>query len=270
MRGGAQAHLVEAEDGHFYVVKAKNNPQHRRILVNEWICSVFLRYLQVSAAEPSFVAITPGFLAENPSYCHIYASNPHPIEPGWTFGSRFPGHPDRIAVFDYLPDPLLLKTANLRDFIGALVFDKWTSNADSRQAVFFRAQLRQPGEDESPAAARLAYVAMMIDNGFAFDGPNWKFNNSPLQGLYHRRKIYDSIRSWGDFEPWISRVEHFPEAVVDQAAKQIPPDWLEGDESALESMFERLLARRSRVRHIIEDAASAPGVNLFPNWLRSR
>ena len=45
MRGGAQAHLIEAADGHCYVVKFLNNPQHRRILVNEWIASVFLRYL---------------------------------------------------------------------------------------------------------------------------------------------------------------------------------------------------------------------------------
>ena len=42
MRGGAQAHLLECDDGHFYVVKFRNNPQHRRILINEWIASVFL------------------------------------------------------------------------------------------------------------------------------------------------------------------------------------------------------------------------------------
>jgi hypothetical protein len=29
MRGGAQAHLLECEDGNFYVVKFVNNPQHR-------------------------------------------------------------------------------------------------------------------------------------------------------------------------------------------------------------------------------------------------
>ena len=37
MRGGAQAHLLLADNGRYYVVKFKNNPQHRRILVNEWI-----------------------------------------------------------------------------------------------------------------------------------------------------------------------------------------------------------------------------------------
>src|SRR5215471_5409809 len=28
MRGGAPAHLLEADDGRFYIVKFKNNPQH--------------------------------------------------------------------------------------------------------------------------------------------------------------------------------------------------------------------------------------------------
>src|SRR6266571_4941193 len=35
MRGGAQSHLMRCDDGHYYVVKFQNNPQHRRILVNE-------------------------------------------------------------------------------------------------------------------------------------------------------------------------------------------------------------------------------------------
>ena len=35
MRGGAQAHLMRADDGHFYVVKFQNNPQRLRVLANE-------------------------------------------------------------------------------------------------------------------------------------------------------------------------------------------------------------------------------------------
>ena len=54
MRGGAQSHLLEADDGNFYIVKFRNNPQHRRILVNEYVSAVFLRYLQVSAAPAEF------------------------------------------------------------------------------------------------------------------------------------------------------------------------------------------------------------------------
>jgi hypothetical protein len=39
MRGGAQSHLMRCVDErgeeHYYAVKFQNNPQHRRILVNE-------------------------------------------------------------------------------------------------------------------------------------------------------------------------------------------------------------------------------------------
>jgi hypothetical protein len=37
MRGGAQSHLMRCSDGRYYVVKFQNNPQHRRILVNEML-----------------------------------------------------------------------------------------------------------------------------------------------------------------------------------------------------------------------------------------
>ena len=58
MRGGAQAHLLEASDGHSYVVKFHNNPQHRRILVNEWIASTFLHYLDIASPEIAMVELT--------------------------------------------------------------------------------------------------------------------------------------------------------------------------------------------------------------------
>lgn len=55
MRGGAQAHLMEADDGRFYIVKFQNNPQHRRILVNEMIAGVFLKYLQISTPDAAAI-----------------------------------------------------------------------------------------------------------------------------------------------------------------------------------------------------------------------
>ena len=54
MRGGAQSHLLEADDGRWYVVKFRNNPQHRRILINEMLSAVFLDYLKISAPVIAF------------------------------------------------------------------------------------------------------------------------------------------------------------------------------------------------------------------------
>jgi hypothetical protein len=260
MRGGAQAHLLEADDGCWYVVKFRNNPQHRRILVNELLCSEFLEYLKISAPRTAFIRITPEFLAANPEVHLTLGNSRIQVGPGWHFGSRYPGDPERTAVYDFLPDALLGQVANMEDFRAVLVFDKWAANADGRQCVFYRAMVRR-GE----AGGRPGFVARMIDHGFAFDGPNWDFADSPLQGLYPRRMVYDPVRSLDDFQPWLDQVVHFPEEVMDRAWKRIPPDWIEGDEDALEQLLERLFERRQRLPDLLAACRSAR-VNPFPNW----
>ena len=138
--------------------------------------------------------------------------------------------------------------ANLSDFRAVLVFDKWTGNADGRQSVFYRANIGGPDR----AGRRPGFVACMIDHGFVFNGPNWDFCESPLQGLYARRLVYEDVRSLDDFQPWLNLVVHFPEAVIDRALKRVPPEWLEGEEERLENLLEELLRRRSRVPELIE------------------
>jgi len=265
MRGGAQAHLLEADDGNFYVVKFLNNPQHRRILVNEMIAAVFLRYLQISCPDYAIVRVTREFLRENPEAGLQLGRSTVPPAEGWHFGSRYPGDPSKLAVYDFIPDALLQAVGNAADFLGVLVFDKWTANSDGRQAVFFRARLREWVAGAAGHPSRLGFVASMIDHGFAFNGPYWDFPESPIQGLYHRKLVYQSVSSLDDFQPWLDQVVHFPEAVVDQALRQVPPEWLEGDESQLESLLERLLRRRKRVPELIKDCRRANS-SPFPNW----
>lgn len=265
MRGGAQAHLIEANDRNFYVVKFRNNPQHRRILVNEWIGSTFLNYLGISTPQPEIVRVTADFLEANPDVYIQLGSSRRLIETGWHFGSRYPGDPSRNVVYDFLPDSLLDKVENRSDFLGVLAFDKWMGNADSRQAIFFRARLREwlPGSAAHPL--RLGFVAHMIDHGYVFEGPHWQLKDSPLQGLYFRAQVYRDVTGPGDFQPWLDRIAHFPEEVVDQALKQIPPAWLEGDETELSALLDRLLTRGPKVADLLESSHAARE-NPFPNW----
>ncbi len=262
MRGGAQAHLMEASDGHSYVVKFHNNPQHRRILVNEWIASTFLHYLGIAAPETAMVEITEAFLADTPETYIQLGRERRAVTPGWHFGSRFPGDPARTVVYDFLPDTLLDKVENLADFRAVLAFDKWMGNADSRQAIFFRARVLEPLASQSP---RLGFVAQMVDNGYVFEGPHWRLGESAIQGLYFRPMVYRDVRGLAEFEPWLGRIRNFPEEVVDQAVKRIPPAWLEGDEDQLERLLERLMKRRARVPDLIEQCCSGLS-NPFPNW----
>jgi hypothetical protein len=285
MRGGAQAHLLEASDGHFYVVKFRNNPQHRRILINEWISSVFLDYLGLAAPRAAIVRVSESFLEQNPEVHFQAGTGRIAVEPGWHFGSRYPGDPARTVVYDFLPDSLIERVENLADFRGVLAFDKWMGNADARQAIFFRARLREFLPSGSASSQRLGFVAQMIDNGYVFEGPHWRLSEAPLQGLYFRPLVYRSVRDLADFEPWLDRIRHFPEEVVDQAVKQIPESWFEGsrsegsrvgesqpkgggpgsDREALESLLDRLLRRRNRVPDLIADCRGAR-TNPFPEW----
>jgi hypothetical protein len=227
MRGAAQAHLQECDDGHFYVVKFRNNPQHRRILVNEWIASSLLAYLQISTPEIALVNISAEFLARNP-HVHIQLQTGClAVEPGQHFGSQYPGNPFTAMIHDFVPDTLLEKVVNRNEFLGALVLDKWAGNIDMRQAIFSRSGIQGCRSGGRPCG----FSASMIDQGYAFGGPQWTLLDSPLQGLYFRPTVYQNVRSWDDFQPWLDRVVRFPEGVLDNALSQIPPEWIRGEEA---------------------------------------
>jgi len=265
MRGGAQSHLIQGDDGCFYVVKFLNNPQHRRVLVNELVCSVLLQYLQISCPETAMIFVSPEFLNENPQVSLDLGAKSIAATTGRHFGSKFPGDPANLAVYDFLPDILLHKVNNLADFRGCLLFDKWVGNADARQSIFFRAKLRDWSGKAPVNPLKLGFVALMIDHGFAFNGPHWDFPDSPIQGLYTRKLVYESVRVLDDFQPWLDQIIHFPDEVIDQAYKQIPPEWLAGDENAFYKLLERLMRRRKRLLDLVMDCRRANS-NPFPNW----
>lgn len=265
MRGGAQAHLMEAEDGAFYVVKFTNNPQHRRILINEWLSCSFLRYLQIHVPQTALIELTPEFVENNPELYLSVGSRREAVPAGIHFGSRMAVDPDRVAVFDFLPDKLLLKIENRVDFLGTLIFDKWVGNTDSRQAVFFRARAKTWTPLKGEAPARIGFFAQMIDHGYAFNGPLWQFQDSPLQGLYFRNSVYDEVRSLDSFQPWLDMIGSFPVEVIDSAWKEIPPHWLEGDDTDLEQMLEQLMKRRTRIADLISEIR-VKRANAFTNW----
>lgn len=265
MRGGAQAHLLEADDGHYYVVKFRNNPQHRRILINELIAGAFLDYLQITTPAARVIHVGRQFLDENPDVHISLGQRRVEIEPGPHFGSRYPGDPVQVSVYDFIPDVLLRKVVNWDEFAAVLVFDKWLSNADSRQSIFYRARLRQPGVAERAGRPKAGFVAEMIDHGYILGGPHWEFTDSAVQGLFFRPAVYEGIRSIHDFQPWLERVLNFPESVVDDTLKRIPLQWLDGEGGELERLLELLMRRRRRVPDLISDCRAGRS-NPFPNW----
>ena len=159
-----------------------------------------------------------------------------------------PGH-----VVDYLPEEKLEEVRNLGDFAGVLALDKWTGNANGRQAVFMRRQ------------RETRYRAVFIDYGYCFHAAEWRFDDAPLRGVYYRNLVYRHISDWSAFEPWLTRLEVLTEEVVWGAANDVPPEWYGGDLSEMEALIEKLLVRRGRIRELI-DAFRESDRNPFPNW----
>ena len=195
-----------------------------------------------------------------------------PCKPGLQFGSRYPGDPRRLALLDFLPDPLLEAVANLYDFQGMLVFDKWTCNTNGRQTLFFRSPQPETGGRQSlaggqPERQQTPYTTVMIDQGFCFNAGEWNFPDAPLRGLYARNRVYQSVTGCESFAPWLERLEkRISEQVIAAILEELPPEWYADDFDALRALSERLLHRRERVRDFLL-AAKNTNRQPFPNWI---
>jgi HipA-like protein len=261
MRGGAQSHLMRCDDGGYYVVKFQNNPQHRRILVNELLGTKLAARLGLPTVPVEIVEVSEELIRLTPDLAVELPRSRTPCRAGLQFGSRYPGDPRRMTLHDFLPDEQLREVENLHDFAGMLVFDKWTCNTNGRQTVFFL-----EGKDVSGQGAA-HYQTRMIDQGFCFNAGEWNFPDAPLRGLYARNRVYEAVTGMESFAPWIERVEkQMTERVLDELIRPIPPEWYEDDYDALLRLLEQLHRRRGLVSDLILGAKRSSR-RPFPNWI---
>ena len=52
LRGGSQAQLMVADDGHEYVIKFQGNPQTTRVLANEYLAARLARMIKLNVPSP--------------------------------------------------------------------------------------------------------------------------------------------------------------------------------------------------------------------------
>jgi hypothetical protein len=253
MRGGAQGQLMLGADGHVYVVKFQNNPQHRRVLANEFMASRIAVAAGLTAPEAELVEVSSWLIENTPELEIDLGRTRVKCEHGLQFGSRFVGGLMPGQVTDFLPEEQLIEVRNLGEFAGILALDKWTGNANGRQAVFTRRQRER------------RYRAVFIDFGYCFHAGEWRFEDAPLRGVYYRNDVYREITGWESFEPWLTRMETMAAETVWAAANEVPPEWYGGDLSDMEMLVEKLLARRSRIRELIEGFGRSDR-KPFPNW----
>jgi hypothetical protein len=266
MRGGSQAHLMRCNDGNYYVVKFQNNPQHRRILVNELLGTKLAGRLGLPTTPVAIVEVSEELISLTHKLAIEMPRNRVPCQPGLQFGSRYPGDPRRMTLHDFLPDEHLCRVTNLHDFLGMLVFDKWTCNTDGRQTLFFRSASKRGREVIDSLSA--SYNTLMIDQGFCFNAGEWNFPDSPLRGLYARYRVYEGVTGMESFAPWLEHLEkRITERALGEITREIPPAWYDDDLDALTRLSEQLLQRRSRVEELIV-AARESNRQPFPSWIR--
>ena len=256
MRGGAQSHLMRADDGHFYVVKFKNNPQHLRVLANELLATRLAEQIGLPVAKPEVIEVDDWLIAHTPEMRIELAGSALPCEPGLQFGSRYVIHPAEGQVFDLLPETMFERVRGLENFAGALAFDKWTCNCNGRQAAFWK------------RARDRKYSVTFIDQGYCFNAGEWTFPDSPLRGVYARNFVYAGVTGWESFEPWLSRIEQLDPAVIWTCAETVPTEWY-GDWDDMVALVTKLVERRSWVRALINDFRRS-GREPFPNWREAR
>ncbi len=270
MRGGAQSHLMRCSDGNYYVVKFQNNPQHRRILVNELLGTKLAARLGLPTTPAAIVEVSEELIRLTPDLAMEMPRQRIPCQAGLQFGSRYPGDPRRLALHDFLPDEQLRQVANLHDFAGMLVFDKWTCNTNGRQTLFFQEAFRgapRATDSVTGETTGMPYSTLMIDQGFCFNAGEWNFPDAPLRGLYARNRVYEGVTGMESFAPWLERLEkQMTERGLDEITRQIPPGWYEDDYDALLRLSEHLLRRRSRVPEFLLDAKKS-NRQPFPNWM---
>src|SRR5215471_20647327 len=66
MRGGSQAHLLRASDGHYFVVKFQNNPQHIRVLANEMFATRLAQWLGLPVPRVEVIEVSAWLINNSP------------------------------------------------------------------------------------------------------------------------------------------------------------------------------------------------------------
>lgn len=248
MAGGSQAYLMLGDDGKFWVVKFQNNPQHLRVLANEFIVSTLASAAGLNVPEFAVIEVTPWLAAESRNLIIDFGKSRYErCLAGLHFGSRLVPF-----AFDSLDTERLCQVANLREFAGFLALDKWTNNRDTRQAVFSR------------SGRQTRYRASFIDHGYCFAGETDVAHKFSF-GSYPRNTVYAGVKGWSSFSPWIETFEEMSADTLCGIVDRVPDEWLGADVNARSELVSQLVKRQTLIRAEIWDFKMS-GRRPFPNW----
>jgi hypothetical protein len=252
--GWCPSTLVTCVGRNWYVTKFQNNPQHIRVHANEMLATRLGVALGLPMPRVEVVEVSDWLIDHTADLRIQLAGHSIPCQGGKQMGSLYVGPQILGRLLDYLPQTLLERVVNVTDFARVLVLDKWTCNADGRQAVFHH---------KRPRSQR--YTATFIDQGYCFNAGEWTFPDYPLRGVFANNCVYEGVTGWDAFEPALTRAEEMDSDTIWRCAADIPEEWYEGDRDGLHQLVEALYRRRGLIRRLISIFRESAR-NPFPNW----
>jgi len=132
-------------------------------LVNDWLGTRLAEMIGLPVPVADVVDVYPWLIEYSPELRVELCGRQTMITSGPSFGSRYVVPPTEGEVYDYLPETMIGRVRNLPSFAGILAFDKWTCNADGRQAAFWKHR----GERK--------FTASFIDQGYCFNAGSGAF-----------------------------------------------------------------------------------------------
>jgi len=223
-------HLVEGADRLQYVVTVPTGFRDETTPASEVICNRLLRLLGLTVPDVRVVVVNGTLLKRNSD-----------TRPGRSHGNGRRA-PELCAGFRQdTPSPSFtsederrpLTGRNVRDLIGALVFDIWTLNTCSRQWTAKYSEITGRVE------------CTLVGNSGGFHGGDWsKFQCSAYQSLSAPQAAASRVKGWSQLDPWLRKAFVLDLNSIWELAFQMPEAWYGGCRPALANLMEKLGKRQ--------------------------
>jgi hypothetical protein len=250
---------MASEENELYAVKLLGNPQGNRVLANEFLAGRLGALVGLPVPELHEVE-----LDEQVADC-VRTTTDGPIGTtlGPHLGSKYPISVFQGRVYDFIPKNAAL--VNLRDIVGAAVFDAWTGNIDYRQFVYWR------------RAKEKKFHVLLIDNGYCFGGIEWNIQTRPLNparilaGMPELMLLptdADRFRVDGILSDWMAVFSQIEPEDIRAALHGVPHQW-NATPSDLKALAGQLIVRKEWLGRISYGSATVESRS-YNNQLLSR
>lgn len=232
--GGAEAHLLQFDDGRRYVVKFLNNREGLLTPANQLLVSRLAEFLEVSCPREGVVQVPRQLIEAEP---RLRRSDGQRFESGYCFGSEY-----HLGIDDPGAATLAL-ASNIEDLAGIVLLDTLCANEHRERDQGNLLLATESGQ----------HRVMAIDHGHCF-GHRW---DAAIALTAQRvrvvcRPAFVALIQPQHFDPFLDRLRRLDQQALDRIYGDLGSLWgLTSDRLAALKRY--LLARRSGVEQAIRE-----------------